>query len=111
MLPSGSLGNHAGEVIEWTRQLLRRMRPGTPFAGPKQVLSYLSPHTHPVAISNRRLVSTDDNQVAFRSKITAQRRSCARSQDAEQRRLATRGETQVKKQGLVEAQGGKPATH
>jgi hypothetical protein len=39
-----------------------------PFAGPKQVLRYLSRYTHRVAISNRRLVSVDDNGVAFRWK-------------------------------------------
>jgi hypothetical protein len=39
-----------------------------PFAGPKQVLRYLSRYTHRVAISNRRLVSTDDNRIAFRWK-------------------------------------------
>jgi hypothetical protein len=39
-----------------------------PFAGPKQVLHYLSRYTHRVAISNRRLVSADDNRVAFRWK-------------------------------------------
>jgi hypothetical protein len=39
-----------------------------PFAGPKQVLRYLSRYTHRVAISNRRLLSTDDNGVAFRWK-------------------------------------------
>jgi Putative transposase/Transposase zinc-binding domain len=37
-----------------------------PFAGPEQVLRYLSRYTHRVAISNRRLVSADDNGVAFR---------------------------------------------
>src|ERR1700693_5977459 len=37
-----------------------------PFAGPEQVLRYLSRYTHRVAISNRRLVSADDNSVAFR---------------------------------------------
>ena len=31
-----------------------------PFAGPEQVLRYLSRYTHRVAISNRRLVSADD---------------------------------------------------
>ena len=31
-----------------------------PFAGPKQVLRYLSRYTHRVAISNRRLVAADD---------------------------------------------------
>src|SRR5262245_55128495 len=39
-----------------------------PFAGPDQVLRYLSRYTHRVAISNRRLVATDDNGVAFRWK-------------------------------------------
>jgi Putative transposase len=37
-------------------------------AGPEQVLRYLSRYTHRVAISNRRLVSVDDNGVAFRWK-------------------------------------------
>jgi len=32
------------------------------------VLRYLSRYTHRIAISNRRLVSTDDNGVAFRCK-------------------------------------------
>ena len=39
-----------------------------PFAGPKQVLRYLSRYTHRVAISNRRLVAADDAGVAFRWK-------------------------------------------
>jgi hypothetical protein len=39
-----------------------------PFAGPEQVLRYLSRYTHRVAISNRRLVSADDDGVAFRWK-------------------------------------------
>jgi putative transposase/transposase-like zinc-binding protein len=39
-----------------------------PFAGPKQVLRYLSRYTHRVAISNRRLVAADDNTIAFRWK-------------------------------------------
>ena len=39
-----------------------------PFAGPKQVLRYLSRYTHRVAISNRRLVLADHNGVAFRWK-------------------------------------------
>ena len=39
-----------------------------PFAGPQQVLRYLSRYTHRVAISNRRLVSADGNGVAFRWK-------------------------------------------
>jgi hypothetical protein len=39
-----------------------------PFAGPKQVLRYLSRYTHRVAISNRRLITVDDAGVAFRWK-------------------------------------------
>jgi hypothetical protein len=39
-----------------------------PFAGPEQVLRYLSRYTHRVAISNRRLVSADDGGIAFRWK-------------------------------------------
>jgi hypothetical protein len=39
-----------------------------PFAGPEQVLRYLSRYTHRVAISNRRLVAADANAVAFRWK-------------------------------------------
>ena len=36
-----------------------------PFAGPDQVLTYLSRYTHRIAISNRRLVGLDDTHVAF----------------------------------------------
>ena len=36
-----------------------------PFAGPKQVLAYLSRYTHRVAISNRRLISADGQHVTF----------------------------------------------
>ena len=39
-----------------------------PFAGPKQVLRYLSRYTHRVAISNRRLVAADEAGVALRWK-------------------------------------------
>jgi hypothetical protein len=39
-----------------------------PFAGPKQVLRYLSRYTHRVAISNRRLISADENGVTFKYK-------------------------------------------
>jgi hypothetical protein len=39
-----------------------------PFAGPRQVLAYLSRYTHRVAISNRRLIQTDGNAVTFRVK-------------------------------------------
>ncbi len=36
-----------------------------PFAGPEQVLAYLSRYTHRIAISNRRLVAMDDDKVTF----------------------------------------------
>jgi hypothetical protein len=39
-----------------------------PFAGPSQVLRYLSRYTHRIAISNRRLVSADENGVTFKYK-------------------------------------------
>jgi hypothetical protein len=39
-----------------------------PFGGPKQVLKYLSRYTHRIAISNRRLVSMDEQNVIFRWK-------------------------------------------
>lgn len=37
-----------------------------PFAGPAQVLTYLSRYTHRVAIANSRLVSITDGRVSFR---------------------------------------------
>ena len=36
-----------------------------PFAGPEQVLAYLSRYTHRIAISNRRLVGMDDRTITF----------------------------------------------
>ncbi len=39
-----------------------------PFAGPAQVLRYLSRYTHRIAISNRRLLSADENGVTFKYK-------------------------------------------
>jgi hypothetical protein len=39
-----------------------------PFAGPKAVLAYLSRYTHRVAISNRRLISADNQGVTFKWK-------------------------------------------
>jgi hypothetical protein len=36
-----------------------------PFAGPEQVLAYLSRYTHRIAISNRRLVAFDETNVTF----------------------------------------------
>ena len=39
-----------------------------PFAGPEQVLRYLSRYTHRVAISNRRLIAADATTVTFKYK-------------------------------------------
>jgi hypothetical protein len=39
-----------------------------PFGGPEQVLRYLARYTHRVAISNRRILSIDGNEVTFRWK-------------------------------------------
>jgi putative transposase/transposase-like zinc-binding protein len=39
-----------------------------PFAGPRQVLRYLSRYTHRLAISNRRLISADKTGVTFKWK-------------------------------------------
>ena len=39
-----------------------------PFAGPKQVLAYLSRYTHRVAISNSRLIKADSEAVTFKVK-------------------------------------------
>jgi hypothetical protein len=39
-----------------------------PFAGPRQVLHYLSRYTHRIAISNRRLISADETGVTFKYK-------------------------------------------
>jgi hypothetical protein len=36
-----------------------------PFAGPQQVLEYVSRYTHRIAISNRRILSFTNNQVTF----------------------------------------------
>jgi putative transposase/transposase-like zinc-binding protein len=36
-----------------------------PFGGPEQVLKYLARYTHRVAISNRRLIALEDDQVRF----------------------------------------------
>jgi hypothetical protein len=39
-----------------------------PFGGPKEVLRYLARYTHRVAISNRRLIASDENGVTFKWK-------------------------------------------
>ena len=37
----------------------------SPFGGPQQVIEYLGRYTHKVAISNHRIVSTNDDKVSF----------------------------------------------
>jgi len=49
-------------AVEWVVYAKR------PFAGPKQVLEYLSRYTHRVAISNHRLIAFDNRGVTFRWK-------------------------------------------
>ena len=39
-----------------------------PFGGPEQVLRYLARYTHRVAISNRRLLASDEKGVTFKWK-------------------------------------------
>jgi hypothetical protein len=58
----------------WLRPLFRQdwvvyLKP--PFGGPESVLHYLGRYTHPVAISNHRLVSLSDGQVTFRWRDSA----------------------------------------
>ena len=76
LFDEGALEFH-GALASWARpgrfaSLLREAaRPAwvvyakRPFAGPKQVLAYLSRYTHRVAISNRRLISADAHTVTF----------------------------------------------
>ena len=71
-------GDHAGlrEERAFTH-LIARLRKKNwvvyakpPFGGPEAVLAYLSRYTHRVAISNRRLISLDENGVTFRYNAT-----------------------------------------
>jgi hypothetical protein len=47
-----------------------------PFGGPEHVLQYLARYTHPVAISNHRLLSVDGDHVTFRWKDYAHHSTC-----------------------------------
>lgn len=49
-------------VCSWSKWVVYAKRP---FAGPRQVLAYLSRYTHRVAISNRRLISGNEASVTF----------------------------------------------
>jgi len=69
--PSGSLRKVSGYItilLSRTCPVARVVYTKEPFAGPEQVLRYLSRYTHRVAISNRRLVAADANAIAFRWK-------------------------------------------
>src|SRR5215467_12278703 len=69
--PSGSLRKVSGYIsilLSRTFPVARVVYTKEPFAGPEQVLRYLSRYTHRVAISNRRLVAADANAIAFRWK-------------------------------------------
>lgn len=65
--------NFFGDLLRLARpdtfaQWLAPFRKSESFGGPEAVLAYLSRYTHRVAISNRRLVSSDADAVAFRWK-------------------------------------------
>jgi hypothetical protein len=58
----------APELARWLRRLAQNnwvVYAKRPFAGPRQVLKYLSNYTHRVAISNRRLLRADEQSVSF----------------------------------------------
>ncbi len=66
---------HARGDIDLGRVDLRPLRKTSwivyakrPFGGPEQVIRYLGRYTHRVGLSNRRLVSTDEREVTFRTK-------------------------------------------
>jgi hypothetical protein len=42
-----------------------------PFAGPERVLAYLGAYTHRIAISNHRILSMEQNRIAFRYRDSA----------------------------------------
>ena len=65
---------HPKFFAAWLRPLFRKdwiVYSKPPFGGPEYVLQYLGRYTHRVAISNHRLVSFDDGQVAFRWRDSA----------------------------------------
>lgn len=55
---------HAAIEGAWAQKWIAYVK--QPFGGPRQVLRYLARYTHRVAISNRRIVSFQDNTVIFR---------------------------------------------
>jgi hypothetical protein len=71
-IASGDIEPAVGSGADLLRLLRRAARrkwvvySKRPFAGPKQVLTYLGRYTHRIAIGNERIVSMDDGKVAFR---------------------------------------------
>jgi hypothetical protein len=57
-----------GDYLRPLRRLNWVIYAKRPFAGPQQVLNYLSRYTHRVAIANSRLIDLADGQVRFRWK-------------------------------------------
>jgi hypothetical protein len=57
-----------GQLLAQVRQHKWVVYAKRPFAGPQQVLAYLSRYTHRVAIGNGRLLKVDEQQVTFRYK-------------------------------------------
>ena len=70
---SGNIADWRNPAVfkRWVRKL-RRIKwvvyAKAPFGGPRHVFSYLGHYTHRVAISNQRLVASDDQTVAFRAR-------------------------------------------
>jgi len=72
--------NFSGKVADWRnpvvfKRWVRKIRrtkwvvyAKAPFGGPRHVFSYLGHYTHRVAISNQRLVASDDQAVTFRAR-------------------------------------------
>jgi Putative transposase/SMP-30/Gluconolactonase/LRE-like region len=58
-----------------------------PFAGPEAVLAYLARYTHPVAISNSRLIVLDEAGVTFNGRTIASRAVTGSGHDARRRRV------------------------
>ena len=55
----------AGEAIKKASRQDWIVYAKPPFGGPEQVLEYISRYTHRIAISNRRILSFESNQVTF----------------------------------------------
>jgi hypothetical protein len=68
-LDRGELADHDHDGHALLRRAVRKdwvVYSKPPFAGPEQVLRYLSRYTHRIAISNHRLVAVEDGKVTFR---------------------------------------------